>query len=286
MEMAQGGLTDNDEVDTEDVVEMAKACLADFPKPTSLDALNTIIFLLQQSLARLPSAHPIRSAALTTLIDALCARFHLSNNISDLNTLISSLQVETDWKKLSILWRICCLLAARFNFAGDILDLQTAFYWFRDANIEGTETSRGVFKIAQARRVANELCGQFLESRNMANMANAIMLYREGMAKLPASSGNYTAAVSNLATALYVRFEQGRQQTDLDEAVSLQREAAELQLPHHPDRSFELYNLACSQWTRFQHGGQQTDYDEAISLHKQTLELRPPSHSDRLASHY
>ena len=74
------------------------------------------------------------------------------------------------------------MLTAWFDFTGDILDLQTAFYWSRDANIEGTETSRGVFKSPE---LANELCGQFLESRNMANLANldtAIMLYREGIA--------------------------------------------------------------------------------------------------------
>ncbi|EDR04923.1 uncharacterized protein LACBIDRAFT_303806 [Laccaria bicolor S238N-H82] len=266
-----------DKTDTEDTSELAKGLLTDFQKSTSLHILNTIVFLAQQALVQLSAASTSWFITLTTLVDALYARFNHSYDLTDLNEAISSLQdaskccTERDQQESNINFRICGLLATRFDFMGDISDLQMASDWM----IKGTETSTGLLELLKS---ANELCKQFTRSGNMADLNTAVTLFRKGIAELPQGSENYAAAINNLANALLTRFKQGGQQSDLDEVISLHRHALELFLPPHPNRSSSLNNLASALSTRFEQEGQQSDLDEAILLHRQALELFHPSH--------
>ena len=261
-----------DKTDTEDTSELAKGLLMDFQKSTSLHSLNDIVFLVQQALAQLSGASTSRFIALMTLVDALYARFNHSYDLTDLNKAISSLQdaskccTERDRQEPNINFRICGLLATRFDLMGDISDLQTALDW----TTKGTEISTGILK---SLKFANELCKQFTMSGNMAYLNTAVTLIREGIAKLPQESENYASAVNNLANALLTRFEQGGQQSDLDEALSLRRQALKLQFPPHHNRSGLLNNLANALSIQFGQKGQQSDLDEAISLHRQALKL-------------
>ena len=123
-----------DEVDPEDISELAKGMLTDFQNSTSLHALNDIVFLVQQSLMFLSSAPTSVFMALTTLADALYARSSHSYDITDLDEAISSLQnaikleccTKQDQQQSNTNSRICGLLAARFDLMGDISDLLTA----------------------------------------------------------------------------------------------------------------------------------------------------------------
>jgi hypothetical protein len=269
-----------DETDPEDTSERAKGLLMDFQKSTSLHVLNDIVFLVQQALARLSAASTSQFVALTTLVDALYARFNQSYDLTDLNEAISVLQdaskyfPERNEEKSNINFRICGLLATRFDLMGDVSDLQAAL----DLAIKGTETST---VILQSIKFANELYKQFTMSGNMADLNAAMILFREGIAELHQGSENYAAVINNLASALLTRFKQGGQQSDLNEAIFLHRQALELQLPPHPYWSRSLNNLANALSTRFQQGGQQNDLDEAIALHRQALELQLPPHPNQ-----
>jgi hypothetical protein len=269
-----------DETDTKNTSELAKGLLTDFQTSTSLHILNNIIFLVRQALAQLPAASTSRFVALTTLVDALYARFNQSYDLTDLNEAISGLQdaskccTERDRLKSNINFWICGLFATRFDLMGDVSDLQTALNWA----IKGTETSTGILELLE---FASELYKQFTMSGNMADLNTAVTLFREGIAELPHGSENYASAVNNLANALWTQFEQGGQQSDLDEAISLHRQALKLRLPPHPSQSDSLNNLASALLTRFEQGGQQSDLDEAIGLHRQALNLRLAPHPDR-----
>ncbi|KIJ95767.1 hypothetical protein K443DRAFT_11119, partial [Laccaria amethystina LaAM-08-1] len=226
-----------DKTDTEDTSELAKGLLTDFQKSTPLHILNNIVFLVQQARAQLSAASTSRFIALSTLVDALYARFHHSYDLTDLNEAISSLQdaskccTERDRQESNINFRICGLLATRFDLMGDISDLQMALDW----TMKGTETSTGI-----------------LESLEFAN--ELLTLFREGIAELPQGSENYAAVVNNFASALWTRFEQGGQQSDLDEAIYLHRQVLKLLLPPHPFQSSSLNNLANALSTRFEQG--------------------------------
>ena len=302
--------------DKKDMSELTKGLLTDFKKSTALHVLNNIVFLVQQALAQLSAASTSRFIALMTLVDALYARFNHSYDLSDLNEAISSLQeantycTERDQQELNINFRICGLLATRFDVMGDIPDLQTALDWA----IKGTETFTGVLELLE---FASELHKQFTMSGNMADLNTAGTLFRQKIATLPQGSENYAALVSNfavalqtqqnvlneaislhrlalelrppphplrsnslnsLASALSTRFHRGDQQSDLNEAISLYQQALELQLAPNPNQSSLLSNLANALWTRFQKGGQQSDLNEAISLKRQSLKLQPLSH--------
>ncbi|EDR09388.1 uncharacterized protein LACBIDRAFT_318922 [Laccaria bicolor S238N-H82] len=283
-----------DKTDTEVTLNLAKGLLTNFQKSTSLHILNDIVFLVQQALPQLSAASTSWFIALTTLVDALYARFNHSYNLTDLNEAISSLQdaskccMKPDQQESNMNFRICGLLATRFDLMGDISDLPTAL----DSTIRGTKTSTGIL---ESLKFANQLCKQFTMSGNMAYLNTAVTLLRRGIAKLPQGSENHAAVVNNLANALLTRFEQGGQQSDLDEAlslhrqqggqrsdldeaISLHRQALKLFLPPHPKQSSSLNNLANALSTRFEQGGQQSDLNEAISLYRQALELRLPPH--------
>ncbi|KAF8970455.1 CHAT domain-containing protein [Flammula alnicola] len=270
---------DWDSVDAHGLMQMTKGFLADFQKSPDLDTINSIVHLLQRSLARHPNPHPRRFAALTTLADGLYARFHHCDTMADLNNAISCLEdaakccTERDWQQLNTLCRICCMLGARFDSMRDMLDLKRAFASFIDANPQETEASEGA--LAQV-EFANKLQDEFGKSGNMDDLNTAVALYREGITELPASSHNYVVTLNNLANAVATRFEQGGQRSDLDEAISLHRQALELRPSPHPDRSASLNNLASALKTQFEQGGQRSDLDEAISLYRQALELPPP----------
>jgi hypothetical protein len=235
-----------DEADTKDTSELAKGLLTDFQKSTSLHVLNNIIFLVQQALAQLPAASTSRFMALTTLVDALYARFNQSYDLTDLNKAISGLQdaskccMERHQLKSNINFRICGLLGTRFDLMGDVSDFQTALDWA----IKDTETSTGILESLE---FANELYKQFtMKSGNMADLNTAMTLFREGIAELPQGSENYASAVNNLANAsVDLQFEQGGQQSDLNEAISLHRQALKL-FDFHPILSrSELTQQSC-----------------------------------------
>ena len=255
----------------------------DFKKSTSLHVLNKIVFLVQQALAQLSASSTSWFIALTTLVDALYARFHHSHDLTDLNKAISSLQeatkycTEQDQQESNINFQVCWLLITRFELMGDISDLQVAL----DLTFKGTETSTGILESLE---FANELYEQFTMSGKMADLNTAVTLFREGIAELPQGSENYAAVINNFASAVLTRFQKGGQQCDLDEAISLHRQALKLFLPPHPLQSSLLNNLASSLLTRFRQGGQQSDLNDAISLHRQALELRLPPHPNRSTS--
>ena len=195
------GIRLEDKTDTEDASELAKGVLMDFQKSTSLHILNNIIFLVQRALAQSSAASTSRFIALTTLVDALYARFNYSYDLIDLNEAISSLQdaskccTEQDQQELNINFRICGLLATRFDVMGDISDLQTALDW----TIKGTETLTGILEWLE---FASKLHKQFTTSGNMADLNTAVTLFRQGIAKLPQDSENYAAVVNDFASVL------------------------------------------------------------------------------------
>ena len=255
-----------DMTDKEDTSELTKGLLTDFQKSTSLHILNDIVFLVHRALAQLSAASTSRFIALTTLVDALYARFNHSYDLSDLNEAISSLQdnskccVERDQQELNINFRICGLLATRFDSIGDIADLQTALDW----TTKGTETSVGILESLE---FANKLWKQFKMSGDMAKLNTAVALFRNGIAQLPQGSENHATVINNFASALWSQFKQTHEQSDLDEAISLY-----IQL-RHANQSSTLSNFANKLQTQFEQVGQQSDLDEAISLHRQALEL-------------
>ena len=74
-----------DKTDTEDTLELAKGLWTDFQQSTSLHILNNIVFLVQQALAQLSAASTSWFITLTTLVDALYARFNHSYDPTDLD---------------------------------------------------------------------------------------------------------------------------------------------------------------------------------------------------------
>ncbi|PPQ82282.1 hypothetical protein CVT25_008432 [Psilocybe cyanescens] len=277
------------EDEAEDALELAKGLLADFQKSTSLHVLDTIVSLLQQSLAQLSSASTIRFAALTTLVYGLYARFKHDTNIGSLDEAISCLQdavnccTEQDGQqsKLNSQNRLCGLLMERFDLTGDKTDLQAALASLGSGNFEDTETATDIRRLFD---FTDELFVQFTKWGDVGALNIVVALFREVMAKMPQESEDHIFAINNLATALSTRFRHGGDKSDLDGAISLYKQVLELQPSPHPDRSMSLSNLATALWIRFRQGGQQSDLNEAISFHKQALELFHPPHPNRLMS--
>ena len=221
--------------DTNNMVNMAKGSLTDFQKSTSLHAINTVIFLLQEALTLGPRTPLKQFAALSMLGDGLYSRFHHSHRISDLDNAISSLQdavecsIQKEWQQPKIVQQLFLQLfimfTAWFDITSDMLDLKRAFSQLVDVKM--TENSSAQSDLSPLNS-ASEMFKQFEESGSMNDLNIAVALIREGIMELPEDSDHYAAAVNNLALGLLTRFEQAGQQSDLDEAILLHRQALEL----------------------------------------------------------
>ncbi|PPQ93376.1 hypothetical protein CVT25_007085 [Psilocybe cyanescens] len=277
-----------DEGDTRDTLELANEILITFRKSTSLHVLNTVIFLVQQSLPHLSFRSTTRFIALTTLVDGLYARFNHFHDTtgSDLDEAISSLEdamicrtEKARQHSFTNTWmQFCGLLIERFNLMGDISDRLTVLAL---AEAENTENTRTATRAHQQFPSAVELYEKFAKSGDMGELNTVVTLCREAIAEMPQRTENYIAGVHNLATLLAVRFEHDGQQSDLDEAICFYRQAVEPRLSPHPDRYMSLYSLANILQTRFDQRGEQSDLDEVISLNREALELRLAPHPER-----
>ena len=276
-----GTCYDQGDGDTEDMINMAKKSLTDFQKSTSLHAINTIVFLLQA--LPLSPGTPLghKFAALSMLADGLYARFHHSDEISDLDNAISSLQdaieccIQKDRQQPNTVQRLSIMFTARFDFTSNMLDLQKAFTQFVDVKVTENSSAQGALSLLNS---SLEILEQFGKSGRMGDLNTAVALTREEIMELPEGSDHYVAAVNNLASRLRIRFKQGGQQGDLNEAISLDRQVLKLQAPPHPTL---LNNLASGLETRFEQGGKQEDLNEVISLQRQILELQALPHTNR-----
>ncbi|KDR67542.1 hypothetical protein GALMADRAFT_105794 [Galerina marginata CBS 339.88] len=280
---------EQDDGDMLDNIEVAKTSLIDFFEASSLDAINTVIFLLENSLTNRLLTASQKFTAFTTLADGLYIRFHHSHDISDLDNAISNLRdalghcIQRNLGKRPVIYlRICAMLAARFDSTRDIVDLQTALSHFVDIEIPEAEIDT---ELLGNLAFAECLYQQFRDvSSNLDDLNTAIAFFRTGIARLPTGGENYSTTLNNLASALVDRFEVGYQETrqsDLEEAISLYRDVIDFQPPPHPFRSRSFNNLALALGSRFSFGGLGSDLDEAISLHREALILRPPPDPNR-----
>ena len=249
--------------------------LKEFQKSIPFHVINTVIFLLQWSLALLPAQYPRRFSALTTLTFGLYTRFYHSYNVSDLTDAISCLQdalercADGDWQRSNTIRQIFCISAARFDFTNDALDLQKAFSLFRVANTPA----------ASLHNRAMTLWTRYQKGHQQVDLEEAIVLLKQAL-NTPLDDRPMTLTTLGLALSTRAKQEDHRMDSDIDEAISLHRQALELLLPSHPTRSHPLNNLGVAFYIRFEKGGQQMDLDEAISLFKKALEFYPPTLHD------
>ncbi|PPQ82423.1 hypothetical protein CVT25_008370, partial [Psilocybe cyanescens] len=283
-----------DETDTQDTLELAKGSLINFQKSTSLHVLDTVIFLVQQSLPHLSFGSTTRYVSFTTLVDGLYARFyHLHDTTAgDLGEAICSLQDAMVFRTKQVQKhsftntriRLCGSLIERLNLTGNISGLQRALVWLKAGN---TEDTRNTTSAHQQYSSAMKLYEQFTEYGNMGDLNTAVTLFREVIAERPERTEGYVAGVHNLVSLVAVLLEHDGQQSDLGEAICFDRQAVGPRLSPPPDRYMSLDSLANALQTRFDQRGERSDLDEVISLHRQALELRlapHPEHSRSLSN--
>ncbi|KAG2141848.1 TPR-like protein [Suillus clintonianus] len=125
---------------------------------------------------------------------------------------------------------------------------------------------------------------KFDQHGTLADLDEAIELYRTVLLLRPPGHSVRSVSLNNLGLCLHERFKQRGVPSDLDEAIELYRAALLLRSPGHSFRSSSLNNLANSLHDRFEQRGVPSDLDEAIELYRAALLLRPPGHSLRSSS--
>jgi len=297
MKIQRGGTCyDQGDDDTKEIENLAKRSLTDFQKSTSLDAINTVILLLQEALVLGPGTPLRQYAALSMLSNGLYARFHHSYKISDLDNAISSQKnavkycIQKDWQQSNIFQQLSIMFTARFDFTGNILDLERAFS--QSVDVKGTENSsislhRQPLELQAPERslsfknLANALMTQVNQGGLRGDLDEVILLCRQALELQASPHPNRFVFINDFANALWMRFQQRGQKDDLDEAISLYKQNFKLFPPSYHNRSD--FNLSSALWIRFQQRGQQDDLDEVTSLHRQALELQATPHSNGFA---
>ncbi|PPQ82827.1 hypothetical protein CVT25_009202, partial [Psilocybe cyanescens] len=280
-----------DKTNTQDTLELGKEFLINFQKSTSLHVLNTVIFLVQQSLPHLSFGSSTRFVGLTTLVDGLYARFNHFHDTTanDVGEAICGLQDAMIFRTkqvrkhsfMNTRIRLCGSLIERLNLTGDISGLRRALVWLKAENTEDTRTATNAH---QQYSSAMKLYEQFTKSGNMGDLNTAVTLFREVIAERPERTGDYIAGVHNLASLVAVLLEHDGQQSDLGEAICFHRQAIEPRLSPHPDQSMSLNSLTNALQTRFDQRGKRSDLDEVISLYRQALELQLAPHPEHSMS--
>jgi hypothetical protein len=249
--------------------ELAKATLVNFNTSAQLSSLDTAIMLHREVLLFRPNSHPDRFTSLGSLVTALYARFRRTDDVSNIDEVVSILRAAVDagseTRPCSVV-NLCGMLAARFDKTGKHLDLSKALI----------QAAASICITA-----ASDLLIQFQQSCQMNDLDTSISLVRQGCAILPVGDPSRLPASNNLAIALHRRFDHLGQSEDLLESILLHREVLELRPVPHLHRTISLCGLADALKTRFDQLGHQDDLDEVISLSREVLMLRP-AHPDRI----
>jgi len=129
--------------------------------------------------------------------------------------------------------------------------------------------------------LADSLDDRFLETKDTADLEEAIALHQVALDLRPPGHSNRSDSLHCLALCLSRRHNKQNTIADLEEAITLGRAALELRPLGYSVRAMTLYNLARDLRMRFLKLGANDDLDEAISLHQEALDLRPAGHSSR-----
>ncbi|PPQ78852.1 hypothetical protein CVT26_011857, partial [Gymnopilus dilepis] len=254
--------------------------------------VNTIVYLLPQSLDEIASHDERWAAAFATFSCAKYLQFHHCETWSDLMTVLSMLgdALRGDEERmLQHLAQIGILLGVTLLAAGEHVSGPT-----RNAGFFGVTSSISDQSAAMGHGPQSEdlsllkhgtsLLGSVAANGDMDDLESCIEMLRLGLTEISFANPQYTAGLNNLAVAVHTRLEHRGNPQDLDESISLYRQVLDLQPSPHPVRPRSLNNLATGLSTRFKHRGNPDDLDECISLHRQALELFPSPHPDRSMS--
>ena len=114
--------------------------------------------------------------------------------------------------------------------------------------------------------LANAVQNRFEKTGSLADLEEAISMFRELLFLHPAPHPNRSISLVGLAYSLRDRFRWTGSVTDLEEAISILRESLSLCPAPHPNRLSSLHSLASVLDDRFRNTDSMTDLEEAISL--------------------
>ncbi|RXW20705.1 hypothetical protein EST38_g5166 [Candolleomyces aberdarensis] len=129
--------------------------------------------------------------------------------------------------------------------------------------------------------LANATWSRAIHTGSLAELKEAIVLYREGLRPESSPHPALSWSLSNLGGALLDCYRHNGTMSNLEEAISLLRQALSLRPAPHRDRFSSLSNLSNALLDRYRRTRIIGDLNEAISLSQEALELRPPPHPDR-----
>ncbi|KAH9477638.1 hypothetical protein JR316_0009864 [Psilocybe cubensis] len=271
-QQADAAVSNENSSEMESQANLATGLLRNFHKSTSLDVLNRIVDNIQKALPHLPAEHATRMIASPTLVNALYARQHHTDDLtaSDLSEAISVLEeaITHDPTSWNLVFQVYILLVERFNLKGDALDLQSA-----KSHLAKRYVQMMMPAMTQQPKSAEELFDHYFKTRNLDDLNSAIEAFRKEIATLARGTESYAFRINGLACALWSRFKNGGgDSSDIDEAISLHEQNIDLLPPPHPSlRLFTLNNMAIALSARFDIEKNQNDLDKAISLHRTAI---------------
>jgi tetratricopeptide (TPR) repeat protein len=129
--------------------------------------------------------------------------------------------------------------------------------------------------------LADVMLSRFRHTPTMANLEEAICLYRETLSRLPVSYPDPSLQLNCLGNSLLDRFRLTGSIDNLQEAIYLFHEALRFRPWPHPKRSSSLSNLGNALRHRYRHTGSTSDLEEAIRIVREAFTLRASSHPGR-----
>ncbi|KAF9238788.1 TPR-like protein [Melanogaster broomeanus] len=124
----------------------------------------------------------------------------------------------------------------------------------------------------------------YYKDHQESHVDDAIRAFKSVVDRCPSHHPSRSAALSNLAVAMFTSCQAREAHLDMDEPIRLYREVLDLRPAGHPDHLFTLINFSIALLSRFRGRGCITvaDADEAEELLGRSLDICPPeSHEYR-----
>ncbi|PPR07522.1 hypothetical protein CVT26_013542, partial [Gymnopilus dilepis] len=270
-----------------DMLMLGKAAWDELRGSISSATVNTIVYLLRQSLDEIPTHDERWPTVFAIFSDAIYLQFHHCEMSSDLMTAATMLKAAMEGsqeRKLRHLAKIWILLTVTLWAAGEHSSGRTRNGSISRVPFDTPDRSAAIGAL-QLLLDGTRLLETVETNGNMDDLENGIAMLRLGLTGISLGDPEvYSSGLIALASGLHARFGYRGIPQDLDECISLHRKALDLLPSLHSLLSSSLNNFANALSTRFEQQGDPLDLEESMTLHRQALDLYPSPHPDRSMS--
>ncbi|KZV65079.1 hypothetical protein PENSPDRAFT_690210 [Peniophora sp. CONT] len=182
--------------------------------------------------------------------------------------------------KRTMLDRVADILLDRFNWRGEVNDVEDAI-WARRRAVDFTHDEHP-HRLARLNGLGILLYKRFESLRELSDLEAAVAIHHLVVRLTPDGHPDKAGRLNDLANALFDRFDRLGGLNDLEASISAHRRALVLAANDIPFKVALLHNLGISLQGRFARLGELSDLEDAILMHRAAVNHTPDGDPGKL----